>query len=195
MPKGSPRSAASRADSRSRPFALCSYPSTSGAGRRDGDAAPAGDRASLFFLRREEHARRYGFEFDDIPSTIIDEHDRLLLHIAGEDNLRLCKKIGLRRLQAIGHLVPLVRRDDDAEMAARRGNARRIDGRRTMRCVVRFDMGDEMVAEEIEVYPLLRATPFLAAKQVAVERTRAGKILHRHRQMKRFDRHWRFSQR
>ena len=51
--------------------------------------------------------------------------------------------------------------------------------------LVGIEVRHELVAEEIEVHPLIAAAAFRAAEQLAVEAARRAKIVNRDRQMKR----------
>jgi hypothetical protein len=50
---------------------------------------------------------------------------------------------------------------------------------------IRVEMRHELMAEEIEIDPVVRAAPLGATKQAAVEGARAREIVNRNRQVKR----------
>lgn len=56
---------------------------------------------------------------------------------------------------------------------------------RGLRCCSRHPMGDDLVAEEIEINPILRTPPLLAAEYFTIEMPGRRQIMDRKGQMKR----------
>ena len=50
-------------------------------------------------------------------------------------------------------------------------------------------MSDDLMAEEVEIDPLVRASPFVASKQRTIEGSRGSKIVDREGDVKRCERH------
>jgi hypothetical protein len=48
---------------------------------------------------------------------------------------------------------------------------------------------DQLVAEEVEIHPLVRTTPFRATENAAVEFARRGEVMNGNREMKGLEHH------
>src|SRR5690606_20922642 len=105
-----------------------------------------------------------------------EEHRRLLARLAFEADVRLDDELGAGGGQAIGEGLPVLEREDDAEV--RDGDVAAVD--RIVRggggCVG-CEVGDDLVAVEIEVDPLVRTAPFAAANHPAPKFAGGGKVV------------------
>ena len=89
-----------------------------------------------------------------------------------------------RAAQALGERVPGLPLEHHAEM--RHGHVVPVDlVVMHVFLLVRIEVRDDLVAEEIEVHPFVAAAPFRAAEQLAVEIARGGQRVNRDGEMKR----------
>ncbi len=83
------------------------------------------------------------------------------------------------RRQSIGERLPVRHREHHPEM--RHGHVMAVDRVRDgvgVRCVhAGLQVGDDLVAEQVEVDPFRRAAPLRAAEQPAIEAPRRGEIV------------------
>jgi hypothetical protein len=146
---------------------------------------PSTYRGSGAQLAREQSRRILeGLELERVVGWVVEEHRRLLAHLAGEAYAGLDDELHGVRTHAFGELVPLAPIQHDAEMRHRHVLA--IDD-----VVVRarpptwVEMRDQLVAEEIEIHPGIGAASFRAAQQLAVEGARGSQVMHRYGKVKR----------
>ena len=88
--------------------------------------------------------------------------------------------------QPVGERVPVRRVEEDAEVGNRHGVAVDLVAEQVAPVGIgqtRVEVGDELVAVEVEVDPRRRRPTLRATEHVAVERRGGGEVVDRHRQM------------
>ena len=123
-----------------------------------------------------------GFELKCVAGGVEEEHRGLLADLAFKAGVGLDDEGDARSADALGELLPLGLGEDDAEV--RDGNVVTIDGiaREAGEVAGRsagFVVRDDLVPEEIEVDPMLRAPSFRAAENRAVEVAGGGEVIDR----------------
>ena len=123
-------------------------------------------------------------ELQRIPRRVQKEHRRLLADLALEPRVRFDDKRHARSLYARSKLVPRLRRQHHTEV--RHGNIMSIN-RIRMHGLSRtwLQVSHNLVPEEVEVNPLLRASSFRAAKHAAIKAACLSQVVNRKRKMKR----------
>jgi hypothetical protein len=117
-----------------------------------------------------------GFELEGIACGVEEEHGGLLADFALEACVWLDDELCFGGLHAGGERVPVFGGEDDAEV--RDGNVVAVD-RVGMRGFgdARLEVRDNLVAEKVEVDPLLGAATFRAAENCAVEMASGGEVV------------------
>jgi len=126
-----------------------------------------------------EHLRHVGegFELEGVSGRIVEEHGGLFADFALEADVGLDLEDLAGLFEAVGEGFPLVHGEDDAEVGDGDGVA--VDG---VVVFCRFfgaglEVGDDLVAEEVEVDPFGAAAAFGAAEGLAVEVAGCGEIV------------------
>ncbi len=100
-----------------------------------------------------------------------------------EPDVRLDDELDALRLQARGQRFPFGHRQHDAEMAHRHASpSTAFAGPRPS---ARRQVRDDLVAVEVEVHPVVRASALGAAEHFAVEPARQREVVHREREVER----------
>ena len=134
---------------------------------------PLGKR---LFREHLTHVRK-GLEFERIAGRIVKEHGGLLTYLALKADVRLDLKVHAMLPQAVGELLPSFHRQDNTEvrywhgMAIHRIMVRGVRSRRQMR--------DDLMAEEVEVDPLVSGASFGAAESLAIEGASGVEVIDR----------------
>jgi hypothetical protein len=89
--------------------------------------------------------------------------------------------------RCVGEVLPVLEREDDAKVRHRHVVA--VDGVACRGLRLGRQVGDDLVAVEVEVDPLVGAAPFGAADRAAPERARGGKIVDREGEVERAQGH------
>ncbi len=113
-------------------------------------------------------------ELERIAGGVEQEHRRLLARLAGEADVRCDLEGAARRRQPVAQRLPRVPAEDEAEVRHRHGVT--IDRIPVQRRAWR-EMGDELVAVEVEIDPRRRRPPLAAAEHAAVEGARAREVV------------------
>ncbi len=112
-----------------------------------------------------------------VARRIEEEHRRLLADLAGEASVWSDHEIDARSRQAIGQRMPGVWRQEHAEVGNRDIVAvDRVRQPHRVR-VRRVQMGNQLVAVEIEVDPVVRGSTLGATEQTAVEGSRCVEVV------------------
>ena len=97
--------------------------------------------------------------------------------------MRLDDELDAGGTQLVGSGFPLGHGEHHAEVA--HGHVVAVDGAGlAVADFIRSEMGDDLVAVEVEIHPFRRTAAFRAAEDTAVERTRRGNIVHRKSKVK-----------
>ncbi len=116
-----------------------------------------------------ENARRVGkaFDLNRIAGWITKEHRPLLARLALKPHGRRDNEIGLPVFETSCEGVPIIKRQDNAEMWQRHQMiadlARGLIGER------RTEVQAELVSEKVEIDPRIRRTPFGCAQCAGIE--------------------------
>lgn len=154
-------------------------------GLPDGGTCPG--HMGLFGEELAEIGER--LKFQSVACGVEEEHCCLLTHLALETNIGLDDEIDAGTAKTVSQRLPLLHCKDDTKVG--NGNVVTID-----RIVVflpiarrRFQMRNDLVAKEVEVYPLCRTSSFAAAQSCAVEVTGGVKVIDRKGEMEGSDGH------
>ena len=121
-----------------------------------------------------------------LPDGIEEEHRRLLADLADEAGVRLDDELDAGRAQAVGEPVPIGGVEQDAEVGHGHGVAVDLVAEQGAPVGIGergVEVGDELVAVEVEVDPRRRRPTLRATEHFAVERPSGGEVVDRHRQM------------
>src|SRR6185503_5317395 len=118
---------------------------------------------------------REGLELEGVPRRVAEEERRLLPHLAGEADLGLDQELDPCRAQALDPRAPALHREHDPEVA--HGHVVPVDHIGRERVLLRH-VGRELVPEEVEIDPALRAAPDRTAQQARVEGARRLDVAH-----------------
>jgi hypothetical protein len=122
------------------------------------------------------------FELECISRGIEQEHCRLLADLATETNAGFDNEADSGITQACRERMPLGPIKHDAEVRHR--HIFSIDLVEAQWLSARIKMRDELMPEEIEVDPILRATPFWTCEAPSIEAPRGAQVVYGYRQMK-----------
>src|SRR5687767_7574072 len=139
----------------------------------------ANDAASL-----REQLRRIleRLELECISRGIEQEHCRLLADLTTEADAGFDNEADSDITKARGERMPLGPIKHDAEVRHR--HIFSIDFVEVHQLSARSKMRDELMPEEIEVDPFLRATPFGTGEAASIEAPRGAQVVNGYRQMK-----------
>ncbi len=111
---------------------------------------------------------RKGLKFQRIPAGIADEHGLLLAGFSRKAQIGLDDKLSVRSGQTLGELIKAVIIQDQAEMPDRDLFAVDRIGRPSLAKLGR-QMGDDLMAEQIKIDPMIALPPRAAAQHAGVE--------------------------
>ena len=120
-----------------------------------------------------------GFELERVPRGVEQEHRGLLAWLTRKAHVRLDEEAypvppePLRERLPLGHL--------QYHAAVRNGHTVAVDriemrGNSSVQAERRVQMTDELVSAEIEIHPMLCASPFAASENARVEGPRLGDV-------------------
>jgi len=122
-----------------------------------------------------------GFELEGVAGGVEEEHGGLLADFALEADVGLDDEGDVGGLDAGGERLPGVHGEDDAEVGD--GDGVSVDGVVVGGVgrggIAWLEVGDDLVAEEVEVDPLVGAAAFGTAEDGAVEVAGAGEVVDR----------------
>ena len=128
-------------------------------------------------LREELTDVGEGLELKRIASGVKEEHRCLFPDFALKADVRLDDELNLRGAKSLCQRLPVLHREHDAKVWNR--DVMAIDG--VVMWLVALgtglQMSDDLMAEEVEVDPLLGAAALRTAKRPAVERARSIEIV------------------
>jgi hypothetical protein len=119
-----------------------------------------------------------GFELEGVAGGIEEEHCRLLADFALEAGVGFDDEVDAGGAEALGEGFPVRLGEDDAEV--RDGDVVAIDGiavRVFGDCGSGLEVGDDLVAEEVEVDPVIGAAAFGTAENLAIKEAGGGEIV------------------
>ena len=137
---------------------------------------------TLHSLREQLRRILERFELECISRGIEQEHCRLLADLAMEANAGFDDEAHSGVTQARRERMPSGPIKHDAEVRHR--HIFSIDLVEVQRLSARIKMRDELMPEEIEVDPFLRATPFGTCEAPSIEAPRGAQVVNGYRQMK-----------
>ena len=115
---------------------------------------------------------------------IVEEHRRLLTHLARKANARLDDESHASGPQSLRELLPGAPLQHHAKVRHRYVSIVDLIVMRAL-WFSRIQMRDELVTEEVEIDPLGGAAAFGATQQFAIESARGGQVVNRYRKVKR----------
>ena len=122
------------------------------------------------------------FELECISRGIEQEHRRLLADLTTESNAGFDNEVHSGVMQARRERMPCIPIKHNAEV--RNGHILSVDLVDVQRLSARIEMRDDLMPEEIEVNPFVRATPFGACEAPAIEIPRGAEVVNGYRQVK-----------
>ena len=132
---------------------------------------------------REEHrVVSKGLELERIARRILKEHRRLLAGLADKADVRRDAEFYTGSGNPVGERLPVFHRQHDAEMRHRHVmSVDRVRDRK--RLGRRIEMRDDLVAEQVEIDPVIGAAPLRATEHATVKGARGGEIVDREGEM------------
>src|SRR5690606_15069801 len=122
-------------------------------GGRPGTVQWAADARRGFLTREQLRGIAKALELQRVAARILEEHGRLLAHLALEADARFDAEVRARGAQALYQGMPLLPAQHDAEMRHRHVLAIHFVVHGAAGTRRRIQMSDQLVAEEVEVHP------------------------------------------